>query len=114
MPNFIVDCPQDVISMRKHVQLMQTISDAAEATGLFNPLDIKVRIRPYEHYLVANKQQDFMHVFGYIREGRTDEQKAMLSRQIVSALKQLYPEFPVISMNVMEFDNVSYLNTRML
>ncbi len=114
MPNFIVDCPQEFTSKHKPVSLMQTISDAAEATGLFNPQDIKVRLRPYAYYLVANQQQDFMHVFGYIREGRTDDQKTMLSRQIVGTLKQLYPEIPVISMNILEFDHVSYVNTRML
>lgn len=114
MPNFIIDCPQDIIHRRKHIKMMQAVSEAAEATGLFDVKNIKVRIRPYEYYLVAHQQQDFMHVFGYIRAGRTDEQKRALSHKIVATLEQLFPEILVISMDVTEFDPACYVNSTML
>jgi 5-carboxymethyl-2-hydroxymuconate isomerase len=43
-------------------------------------------------------------------EGRTKEQKANLSRQIVSELKMMFPEVPVISSNIRDFEKATYCN----
>jgi 5-carboxymethyl-2-hydroxymuconate isomerase len=53
-------------------------------------------------------------VFAYIMEGRTSEQKSVLSTSIVRKLKSMYPDVPVISMNVMEFERATYANRKMV
>ena len=47
-------------------------------------------------------------------EGRTEEQKVDLSRKIVSKLNQLFPEAPIISINIRDFEKSSYINKTML
>ena len=93
---------------------MQAVYSTAEATGLFSPGDIKVRIRPYTYFIVAGKRDSFIHVFSYIMEGRTDAQQHDLSKKIVSQLKSIFPAVPVISMNIQEFEKRNYCKKSMV
>ena len=47
-------------------------------------------------------------------EGRTADQKADLSKKIVSKLNQSFPEVPIISINIRDFEKSSYINKTML
>lgn len=114
MPHFILDCPEGILQQKDPQEVMLAVSATAEATEIFNPKDIKVRMRPYQHYIIANQASDFIHVFAYIRAGRTDEQKGLLSRKVVATLKELFPDVPVISMNILDFDQASYVNKSMV
>jgi len=90
------------------------VYNAAESTGLFDSEDIKVRINPFEYYMVGNTKDDFIHIFANIMEGRTTEQKANLSKRIVSELKALFPEVPIISINIRDFEKATYCNKTMV
>ena len=114
MPHFILDCSKNILHLKKPGEIMKTVYDTAVSTGLFQAGDIKVRINPFDHYLVGDTSDDFIHVFGNIMEGRTAEQKSNLSRSIVSTLKRLFPEVPIISMNVRDFEKDSYCNKTMV
>ncbi|MFZ1688090.1 MAG: 5-carboxymethyl-2-hydroxymuconate Delta-isomerase [Flavobacteriales bacterium] len=114
MPHFILDLSPPVVTLVRPDALMHAVHDTADASGLFAKGDIKVRIRKYKQYLVGGAQQDFIHVFGYIMEGRMAEQKKALSVAIVTRLKELLPSVPVISMNVMEFEKATYTNRTMV
>jgi 5-carboxymethyl-2-hydroxymuconate isomerase len=114
MPHLILDCSPNVLAVRSGEDLIREVHDTAEASGLFAHGDIKVRIRTYFQYTVGNRQDDFVHVFGYIMQGRTVEQRKALSTSIVKRLKELLPDVPVISMNVMEFEKATYTNRTMV
>lgn len=114
MPHLIIECSANVVGNTSTQQLMDTVYEAAESTQLFTPGDIKVRIRPFETYRLAEGQTSFLHVFGYIMQGRTDQQKKQLSEAVVSALNQLVPDTTFISMNVMEFEKANYFNKGMV
>lgn len=114
MPHFVVDCSENILQIHSPEEILRQIHDTAEATGLFKKGDIKVRIRAFEYYTVGNSKADFVHVFGNIMEGRTTEQKANLSRQIVTKLKQMFPEVPVISINIQEFEKATYSNRNLI
>ena len=47
-------------------------------------------------------------------EGRSNEQKAGLSRKIVQGLTSLFPTVPNIGANVIEFENANYCNRNKL
>ena len=85
MPHFIIDCSPNVLKLKAPEAIIQAVHDTAEATQLFAKGDIKVRINKYEHFTVGNTDNDFIHVFGYIMEGRNTVQKTALSRDIVSS-----------------------------
>jgi 5-carboxymethyl-2-hydroxymuconate isomerase len=113
MPHLILECSANVLALRSAEELIRAVHSTAEASGLFAEGDIKVRVRSYEQFTV-DTQDDFLHVFGYIMQGRSVEQKKVLSDSIVKRLKELLHDVPVISMNVMEFEKATYTNRTMV
>ena len=93
---------------------MQLVYDAADASGLFAPGEIKVRINAFDQFLLAKGKKNFIHVFGNIMEGRTSDQKADLSRRVVAALKEMFPDVPIISMNIRDFEKAAYCNRNLV
>lgn len=114
MPHFIIDCSEKIIKLKSPEVIMQTVFEAAETSNLFDLGDIKVRINPYQHYTVGNQKEDFIHIFGYIMEGRTTEQKSSLSKKIISKLKIMFTDVPVISINIRDFEKATYCNKSMV
>lgn len=114
MPHFVIDCSESIVKMKAPNEIMQKVYDTALATDLFDPADIKVRINPFIHYHVGGAESDFLHVFANIMEGRNTDQKKNLSNQIVSTLKSMFPEVPVISINVRDFEKATYCNKSMV
>ena len=108
MPHFIIDCSKSLLQVQSPENLMQAVHATAESTGLFQPGDIKVRIRPYEHYLIAGEKHDFIHVFAFIREGRSDAQHKVLSERVVLQLRSMFEGAAIISMNIQELDKLNY------
>ncbi len=115
MPHFIIDCSENILTLQQPEKIMQDLHKSACKTGLFDDADIKVRLNPFkEYYLVGGKQEDFIHVFANIMEGRSTEQKANLSKQIVTQLKSLFPTIPFIAINIRDFEEATYCNKTMI
>lgn len=114
MPHFVIDCSKNITELKTPEEIIQNVYDAAESSQLFEPGDIKVRITPFEHYNIGNTKNDFIHIFANIMEGRTSEQKSNLSKGIISELKIMFPEVPTISINVRDFEKVTYCNKSMV
>ena len=110
MPHFIIDCSQDILQQRTPEELMDAVYETADATGLFASNDIKVRLQPYQYYRLGTGKKNFLHVFGYIMEGRTTEQKANLSRQISTILSELLTDVSFLSININDFEATTYSN----
>ncbi|WP_426481642.1 5-carboxymethyl-2-hydroxymuconate Delta-isomerase [Chryseobacterium sp. R2ACT005] len=114
MPHFIIDCSEDILQLRTPEELMNALYEAADATGLFAPNDIKVRLQPYQYYKLGIHKKNFLHVFGYIMEGRTTEQKAHLSRQICNKLSELLTDISFLSVNINDFEVATYSNKALI
>jgi 5-carboxymethyl-2-hydroxymuconate isomerase len=114
MPHFVIDCSANILKLKTPGEIIEAVYTIAEATGLYAVRDIKVRINPHTHYTVGGTTNDFIHVFGHIMQGRNTEQKANLSRQIITKLKAMFPDVPVISMNVIDFEKATYCNKTMV
>ncbi|SHG26793.1 5-carboxymethyl-2-hydroxymuconate Delta-isomerase [Flavobacterium defluvii] len=114
MPNLIIDCSENVLRLKSADEIMQEVFDSALATNLFTAPEIKVRINAFSHYNNGNTLEDFIHVFGYIMEGRNEEQKNNLSKTIVTRLKTVLPEVKSISMNIDDFKKAGYFNSKMI
>lgn len=92
--------------------MLQSAHEAADASGLFQSHDIKVRRLPYEDYLVGGKDQNFVHIICHILSGRSDEQKGMLADSLVRAACSWLPEVSVISCEVRDIVRANYSNRR--
>lgn len=114
MPHFVIDCSEQIIKLRSTESIMQKVYDTAKSTELFIPEEIKVRINPFQYYKIGNSKDNFIHVFANIMEGRTTKQKSNLSKQIVSELTNLFPDVPIISMNIRDFEKASYCNKTLI
>lgn len=114
MPHFVIDCSATVIAMKSPEEIMQNVYETAASTSLFDTGDIKVRINPFKYYTIGNTKNDFIHIFANIMEGRTSTQKANLSKLIVTKLKLMFPEVPIISINIRDFEKASYCNKSMI
>jgi len=90
MPHFVMDCSESVLKSHDEEFIIEQI------------------------HLVANKREDFIHVFAHIMQGRTTEQKANLSQQVVSKLVILFPGIPNIAINISDFEKATYCNRAML
>ena len=93
---------------------MQAVYDVAEATGLFAVGDIKVRLRPYQYFKLGEGQRNFIHIFGYIMEGRSVTQKQNLSRRIMERLNEMFPAETILSINIAEFEKATYSNRALI
>ena len=117
MPHFIIDCSESILSLVDPNELMKSVYAAAESTGLFASSGvggIKVRLRPYKHFINVDAHEHFVHVFANLMEGRTQEQKKALSEKVVRTLKRLLPAVHIISMNIRDFEKATYCNASMI
>jgi 5-carboxymethyl-2-hydroxymuconate isomerase len=114
MPHFVIDCSENIIKLKSPEEIMQTVYNTAEASELFDKGDIKVRINPFQYYNIGNTKDDFIHIFANVMEGRNSNQKAEFSKKIISNLKSMFPNVPIISMNIRDFEKSTYCNKSMV
>jgi 5-carboxymethyl-2-hydroxymuconate isomerase len=114
MPHFLIDCSENIMTDKSKSEIMKVIHEAAVSSELFDPQDIKIRIRPFDEFMVGGTNESFIHVFSHIMQGRSIEQKAMLSRKVVQALTEIFSDVEFIAMNVDEFEKATYTNKAML
>ncbi len=114
MPHFVIDCSENIIKIKSPNKIIQKVYDTAESTDLFDKGDIKVRINPFEYYSIGNTRDDFIHIFANIMEGRTVSQKKNLSERIITELKLIFPNVPIISINIRDFEKATYCNKSMV
>lgn len=114
MPHFVINCSKNILKLKSPNEIMQRVYDIAESTELFDKGDIKVRINYFRYYNNGNTNDDFIHIFAYIMEGRTVSQKSELSKKIVAELKLIFTEIPIISINIRDFEKATYCNKLMV
>ena len=108
MPHFIIECNKEVLQKLDSQLLVKQVFETALESGLFDKGNIKTRVKSFDDYLVAGENKDFIHVWGYIKSGRTNDQKQMLSSSIAQDLNKIAHNNAMISVNIAELDNVSY------
>ena len=114
MPHFIIDCSEDILLEKTPEEIMAAVYQVATSSGLFAVNDVKVRLRPFQFYKLGDGKKNFIHIFGFIMEGRSIEQKKSLSQQIVSRLREFFPAISFLSINISEFEFESYCNKSLI
>ena len=114
MPHFVIDCSENIIKLKSPEEIIQKVYNTAKSTDLFDKGDIKVRINPFKYYNIGNTKDDFIHIFANIMEGRNATQKSDLSKKIISELKLMFPNVPIISINIRDFEKATYCNKSMV
>lgn len=108
MPHCVLDCSRTIEKHARLADVVKGVYDAAEGTGLFHKGTVKVRVHVCDHFNVGGTADDFVHTIAYIMAGRTEEQRANLSRQILLALKALLPTVRTLTVDVREINRATY------
>lgn len=115
MPHFVIDCSEDILETTQAQTILNKVHQAANNSKLFDETDIKVRLNPFKNnYLVGGKKEPFIHVFANIMEGRSTEEKAKLSKSIVTELNNMFPNISFIAININDFEKATYCNKSMV
>ena len=114
MPHFVVDCSESVLSTHDEAAICERVHRAAFSTGLFSEANIQVRVVPFKYNLVGNESKEFMQIFASILAGRTDEQKAALSKTVVKQLVDMFPNVTTIGMDILDLEKGTGFNRGML
>lgn len=114
MPHFVIHCSETVLDMQPAGEIIREIFHVAEASSLFRAKQINVRVQSFQNHQAGRSGEDFIAVFASIMEGRTDERKNELSRSVVGKLIEMFPEVPMISMQIADIHKASYVNLEIL
>ena len=114
MPHFIIECSENILKEKSPEDLINIVYAAAVSSNLFHYNDIKVRLRSYRYFRLAEGKSSFVHVFGYIMEGRSQDQKALLSRNVTAELTHSLNDVSFLSVNISEFEMATYCNKSLL
>ncbi len=114
MPHFVVECSRDILQIHDEESIITRLHRVVNASGLFTESDIKVRVHPFAIHSTGGGREDFIHTFAWIMQGRSIEQRAALSKAIVSELSAMFPQLPRIAANIAEFERATYFNRAML
>jgi 5-carboxymethyl-2-hydroxymuconate isomerase len=108
MPHIVIEHSTDGHARFDTTALMRSLHDAAAGTGVVQAADLKIRAIAYADYLVAGTRDGFCHVSLYLLEGRTPEQKVLLSEALRAAMVALLPETKSLSVDIRDMDAVAY------
>lgn len=114
MPHFVVDCSQEILQIHDQESIIARLHRTVNSSGLFEESDIKIRVNPFAIYSAGGGREDFIHTFAWIMQGRSVQQRADLSKAIVSELAEMFPLLPRIAVNIAEFEQATYFNRAMM
>ena len=108
MPHIIIEHSTDGHAPFDAAALMRALHEAAAGTGVVQAADLKIRVIAYDDYLVAGQRDNFCHVSLHMLEGRTPEQKVLLSEALRAAMVALLPQTKSLSVDIRDMDAVAY------
>lgn len=109
MPHIIIEFAKPLLICEDDTHnLLHAVHNAAGATELFEPQNIKTRAIPVDYYCVADGTKSFIHVQLRMHRGRTDAQKRLLTQAIRDAIVQQNLQADVITVEVVDMDKSTY------
>ncbi|MFC4348218.1 5-carboxymethyl-2-hydroxymuconate Delta-isomerase [Kordiimonas lipolytica] len=108
MPHLIVEYSRDLEDEAGPDSLLAAAHDISMASGLFDESDIKVRLFPVDHALVAGKPAPTLHITCYLLSGRDQPTKKALNEALINGFAALVPSAKSISANAIDMDRESY------
>lgn len=108
MPHLIIEYSSGLDKRENMKELMETVYDAAIASEVMDPADIKVRAIPYSHFRLHNSQDTFVHTTCRLLAGRTPEQKSKLAELVRKKVADVLPNVYSISVEIVDMDPDSY------
>lgn len=108
MPHFIVEYSRSLEAEAQPEAMLAAAHEVAVASAQFGISDIKVRLYPVDHALVAGKPDAALHITCYLLSGRDTPTKKALTQALVTRFHSLVPAAKAISANAIDMDRETY------
>ena len=108
MPHLIIEYSEDVADSVAIRDIVEAAHDGAMSSELFSEYDIKTRAIAYRDHRTGATQDSFVHVTVRLLDGRSDEQKAMLSESVLGRIEPLLPAVVSVGVEIVDMHRASY------
>lgn len=108
MPHAVIEYSNGLDVKVSQQLLVEAVHNCMADSGQFGEKDIKVRLYPCDHALVAGKQADFIHVTIYLLSGRSAEIKKALTSGVLKRIQKFGIEASSISVDARDLDRAVY------
>ncbi len=108
MPHILIEYTVDSINNQQLTDVMGKVYQSIVESQLFDETNIKLRAIAIEHYRLGSAGKGFIHVQCRIHQGRTAQQKQLISRLVVECLQGMPLALQVITCEIVEMDRKSY------
>jgi 5-carboxymethyl-2-hydroxymuconate isomerase len=108
MPHCIIEYSRELQGFIQPEFLINSVHLGAVKSELFETLDIKTRILPFEYSSSGGVKQDFIHVTIKILSGRSMEQRKSLSNCVLIELDKLPITSVSLTVEVVDIEKESY------
>lgn len=108
MPHIVVEYSDNLHTEVQQSNLLSTLHQVVLRSGLFSPEAIKARAQSYQHYILPEGSNNFIHITVSILSGRNIAQRKALSEAVFQATKQALAHVSKVSVNIHEMDALSY------
>ena len=108
MPHLIIEYSEDVADSIAIRDIVDAAHAGAMSSELFPEYDIKTRAIGYRDHRTGTTQDSFVHVTLRLLDGRSDEQKAMLSESVLGRIEPLLPAVASVGVEIVDMHRASY------
>lgn len=108
MPHCIIEYSTDLDEKDDLIKTVEMVNQNLVDSKLFEEKTIKTRAIPVSTFLVGGEKVSFLHATIRLLEGRTDKQKATLSKGILKTFTKKYPLIKNISVEVVDINPNCY------
>lgn len=106
MPHIIIELSDNLAPQAQFI--VERIQQLAVSCGLFDSSSVKTRALIYQHFVLGNHSDSFIHVQAKILSGRTERQKQDLSDCLIDCLQHHWPNEGCLSVEIIDMDKQSY------
>jgi len=108
MPHLIIEYSEDVAGQVAIQDIIDAAHDGAMSSELFPEYDIKTRAIGYRDHRTGQTHDSFVHVALHLLDGRSDEQKVMLSEAVLGRIEPLLPQVASVGVEIVDMHRASY------
>lgn len=110
MPNLIMEYSNSVEERVNIPSLLEDVHQVALQSGLFNLASVKSRAIRVNDWMIGEEgnSDDFIHICVELLDGRSEEQKSVLSQQLIEALQVHAAHVRSLTVNIREMDRACF------
>lgn len=108
MPHCIIEYSKELEAQIEPSKLIKLVHQGAVTSKLFDESHIKTRALAYTYYQTGISGNAFIHVTAKILSGRTQAQKADLSKSILSQFEKVALSSVTITVQICDIETESY------